>query len=143
MARKKRELPPEELGQEAPKKENRGGARKNAGRKPGQLNKKSLLNIERTKQEGLLPHEWLVKIMSGDPIKQRVYTGTYESGPRKGKPIYVEIDYYPSFDERVEAAKAAAPYLAPRLQAMAVGGKSGDTESLSALLKDLAENLPV
>lgn len=78
-----------------------GGARPGAGRPKGSHNKWSLRLREEKARSGLLPHEFLLKVMRGHPF---------------GK-------YKPTFEERIEAAKAAAPYFAPRLKAVEVSGQ--------------------
>ena len=70
-----------------------GGARIGAGRKPGTRNKATVERIEKAAASGLMPHEFLLSVSRGEPIG----------------------DYAPSFAERLDAAKAAAPYFAPRL----------------------------
>ena len=46
----------------------------------------------------------------------------YKTGEFKGQEKrreWVDKEYYPTFEERVDAAKAAAPYFAPRLSGQA------------------------
>ncbi len=66
-----------------------------------------------------LPHEFLWRIGRGDPITLRITKKKYyQFGPKTGefKNTYVvEMEYYPTFQERLEAAKIAAPYFAPKL----------------------------
>jgi hypothetical protein len=70
-----------------------GGRRDGAGRKPGAVNKITQRAREAAARTGELPHEFLLRISRGE-----------------------EIDgHTPEFAERVDAAKAAAPYYAPRL----------------------------
>lgn len=66
------------------------------GRKPGVPNKKNAERIARAEASGMLPHEFLLAVTRGEQIG----------------------DHTPTFDERLEAAKAAAPYYAPRLAAI-------------------------
>ena len=73
-----------------------GGKRPGAGRKKGSINKVSRGARNKAAKEGLLPHEILLKIARGELLG----------------------DHRPSFAERMEAAKAAAPYYAPRLAAI-------------------------
>lgn len=71
----------------------RGGARKGAGRKLGSKNCWSREAIARARSTGELPHEFLLRVSRGE-----------------------EIDgVSPSFDARMGAAIAAAPYFAPKL----------------------------
>lgn len=76
----------------------KGGARPGAGRKPGSVNKMTLKAREEAAKSGQLPHEFVLAVARGE-----------------------EIDgYRPTFAERVDAAKVAAPYFAPRLGTLQV-----------------------
>lgn len=78
----------------------RGGPRPGAGRKKGARNKRTAALITKAEGSGMLPHEFLCAVSQG-----------------------MEIDgYKPSFDERIDAAKAAAPFYAPKLQSTAHSG---------------------
>lgn len=97
---------------------NNGGARPGAGRPKGSKSKLSLKAREEAAAAGLLPHEWLLKVARGEPIIHRHYE--YVDGPKKKRgqepeKILVEEETYASLELRVDAAKAAAPYYAPRL----------------------------
>ena len=70
-----------------------GGARKGAGRPKGSANKANKLAIEKAREGGELPHEFLLRIARGESIDGEA----------------------PSLTMRVDAAKAAAPYFAPKL----------------------------
>lgn len=79
----------------------RGGKREGAGRKLGGVNKMSKKAREEAAMTGELPHEYLLRISRGE-----------------------EIDgYKPTFTERMDAAKAAAPYFAPRLSTTDVNAR--------------------
>jgi hypothetical protein len=71
----------------------RGGARDGAGRKVGTRNKRTTAVIETARANGQLPHEFLCAISQGKEIDGHI----------------------PTFAERLEAAKAAAPFYAPKL----------------------------
>jgi len=71
----------------------KGGARENAGRKAGQRNKLTELKLEKARETGDLPHEFLLKVSQGQPIDGVI----------------------PDLELRLDAAKAAAPFYAPRL----------------------------
>lgn len=58
-----------------------------------------------------MPHEFLIDVYQGKGISQTVVS-------EKGKPTIVEV--FASFQERIDAAKAAAPFIVPRLSAQAV-----------------------
>lgn len=115
-----------------------------AATKTRALNK---LAKEKAKETGELPHEWLLRISRGDCITQRRLVITYhKTGPNKGEEKerrWIEEDFYPGFDVRMDAAKAAAPFYAPRLatQTMQIGKET--TEAVIQALADLAANLPV
>ena len=85
---------------------------KKVGRPKGSLNKRTLAMQYAAKQSGMLPHEFLLSVMRGEavctPIKDPVTGET--------KKVYET----PTFDQRLEAAKAAAPYFAPRLNSVDV-----------------------
>jgi len=71
----------------------RGGHRPGAGRKPGSVNRMSTKAREQAATTGELPHEFLLRVARGELVDGHV----------------------PAFNERMDAAKAAAPYFAPRL----------------------------
>lgn len=73
-----------------------GGKRKGAGRPPGSATRRTREVADRAAASGLLPHEFLLRVVRGEAIDGTV----------------------PSFADRLEAAKAAAPYFAPRLAAV-------------------------
>jgi hypothetical protein len=75
----------------------RGGNRPGAGRKPGAPNKATAERQKAVKESGLTPIDYLLSVMRDEAV------------PR---------------DERVEAAKAAAPYVHPKLAT--VDHKSSD-----------------
>lgn len=71
----------------------RGGSRPGAGRKAGARNKRTAETVAKAQAAGMLPHEFLAAVQRGE-----------------------EIDgHKPTFEERLDAAKAAAPYFAPKL----------------------------
>lgn len=75
-----------------------GGCRQGAGRKAGSVNRLSLRAREEAAKTGELPHEFLLRVSRGEQID----------------------DHKPAFPERMDAAKAAAPYFAPRLSTTAI-----------------------
>lgn len=87
----------------------RGGARKGAGRKPGSATKRTREIADRAVEEGITPLEFMLKIMrteASDSIEdERVRQSIMEM--------------------RFEAAKAAAPYVHPRLAAIEHSGPNG------------------
>ena len=58
--------------------------------------------VESAAATGMLPHEWLLAVMRGEQINHYAYDA--ESSE------IVEVIVLPTFADRMEAAKAAAPY---------------------------------
>lgn len=79
----------------------RGGARPGAGRPKGVPNKKTAAFLEGARAQGQLPHEFLLAVSRGEKF------GNHE----------------PTFLERIDAAKAAAQFYAPRLAATELSGE--------------------
>jgi hypothetical protein len=69
------------------------GYPKSGGRKAGTPNKRTQELIDNAEGAGLLPHELLAAVARGEEIDGVV----------------------PTFEQRIDAAKACAPYFAPRL----------------------------
>lgn len=90
-----------------------------------------------------LPHEWLYRVARGDAIKQRRLRITIDpnTGIETGR-VWVEDEWYASFEQRMAAAKEAAPYFAPRLAAHTVSPGATDIEALRKLFAALADKLP-
>jgi hypothetical protein len=81
----------------------RGGARKGSGRKVGATTKKTKEIAEKAIAEGITPLEYMLKVMR-DPTPL----------PEDASAAQVLADRMMKF----EAAKAAAPYLHPRLSSV-------------------------
>lgn len=91
----------------------RGGPRPNSGRKPGSRNKKTEQQIQAVEQSGLTPLDYLLSVMRDEANEAK---------------------------DRVEAAKAAAPYVHPRLSQMQLDANvSLDHESALDELDDEPE----
>jgi hypothetical protein len=94
--------------------------------------------IKRAKETGKLPHEILLDMARGEKFEtKRRVVYYYKSGPNKGmiKEIeWVDEEYYPSFSDMMEAAKAAASYYAPRLSAQQVTNPPGSAKSAGVML---------
>lgn len=90
------------------KSSGRGGKRAGAGRKPGSATKKTREIADKAAEDGLTPLEFMLQIMRGEPP---------ETEDERVKLSYVEM--------RFEAAKAAAPYVHPKLAAIEHSGKDG------------------
>lgn len=121
-----------------------GGPRPNAGRKPGSKLAMSELSQAEAKLAGILPHEWLLKVVRGEPIEQNY---TVDVLDKKGNIIGQEVmtkTVYPDLPMRHDAAKAAAPYYAPRLatQVITLKGREDLLGQLSdAQLDDAIKDL--
>lgn len=76
----------------------RGGKRPNAGRKKGAANKASIARQKEIAESGLTPLDYMMRVLRDD----------LETPER-----------------RMDAAKSAAPYVHPRLQAVEHTGKDG------------------
>jgi hypothetical protein len=120
----------------------------NAGRSPG--SKQTVTTEARLKaaESGLLPHEWLLKVARGEPVAHKRWKISYD---KKGEEIKRELlteEYYADFPQRIDAAKAAAPYYMPKLatQIVKVDGNIGLTnlsdEDLKTELLNLVQELP-
>lgn len=81
------------------------------GREKGLKNKRTIIieNIMKHAHEGELPHEFLLRVARGQKIQHGEDAIT-------GEPLF----FMPSREERIDCAKAAAPYFAPRLSATEV-----------------------
>lgn len=80
------------------------------GRPLGALGKLTREAVEHAKATGEMPHYFLLRIARGEMIEQKILnqlTGEV-----------TEMIVCPPFDQRVDAAKAAAPYFAPKLAAI-------------------------
>jgi hypothetical protein len=84
-----------------------GGYRHGAGRKLGSVNAMSMRAREEASNAGELPHEFLLRVSRGETI------GVHE----------------PTFSERVDAAKAAAPYFSPRFSAATLDASFTDNSA--------------
>ena len=104
------------------------GTTKTGGRKKGTPNKVSRATVLQARRTGELPHEFLLRLMRGrDKFKTVVVLA---DGKTK------ELMRLPTLPERFDAARAAAPYYAPRLVASIVEGNANHqhhhvTESVS------------
>lgn len=137
-----------------PKKKKSGGPVANAGKKKGTLFSVVRESRDEAKALGLLPHEWLLKVSRGDPIPQTYYV---EKRDKNGNKIldengnvtgeYLVMDTYADLDTRIDCAKAAAPYYAPKLAVQVLqtpGGPSGgESSAVVEALKQIADKLPV
>jgi hypothetical protein len=104
------------------------------GRPKGTVNKLSLEAIEWAKQTGELPHQFLLRVSQGQMIATEVLH------PDTGE---VKVLYHiPDFETRVDAAKSAAPYFAPKLSAVQMMQQVAD-DQLDEIIKGLAAEADV
>lgn len=78
-----------------------GGRRKGAGRKPGATTKKTREIADRAAEEGVTPLEFMLQVMRSEPPEGL-----------EGNALVQAMSM------RFEAAKAAAPYMHPRLSSV-------------------------
>ena len=97
---------------------------------------------EAARENGVLPHEWLLTIMRGHGVRQSHYVIKRDSDATVMTREQFRELIRPTFEERMEAAKAAAPFYAPRLATQTVNMKGGNEELAKAMLA-IAERLPV
>jgi len=90
------------------KSNGRGGARKGAGRKKGVATTKTREVADKAAAEGITPLEYMLQVMRSEPPEGL-------KGPQ----------LLSAHMMRFEAAKAAAPYIHPKLSAVEHTGKDG------------------
>lgn len=103
------------------------------GRPMGSANKMAIEARKKAQETGELPHEFLLRVARGDLIQTKIVDPI--SGEIK------EVYDAPSLEVRIDAAKACAPYYAPKLQAVELIGRTIGTSSddeLDAIIKDAA-----
>lgn len=85
---------------------------KTIGRPPGSAQKLAIESRLRAQMTGELPHEFLLRVARGELIKGQAWDPVRQCA----------VDVYESADlaTRIDAAKAAAPYYAPKLQSVEV-----------------------
>jgi hypothetical protein len=98
--------------------------------------------IRQAMQEGELPHQFLLRIARGEGISHSRWEIDYDNDGCEIDRKLVTHVVYPDFPTRLEAAKSAAPYFAPRLMSQTVSAKGGD-KVMQDVLRSIAERLPV
>ena len=101
------------------------------GRPLGSASKMAKEAVEKAKATGDLPHEFLLRIARGEAIYRDVVN------PDTQKIERVEETY--DFEDRKDAAKAAAPYYAPKISTVEVIRGVPDDELDSIIAKLTAE----
>jgi hypothetical protein len=103
----------------------RGGKRVGTGRPLGSVNEVTKIAREAARATGLLPHEFLLAIARGTKIKDE-----------EGNEIK------PTMAQRIECAKAAAPYYAPRMATVEVIQAMTD-DDLDSIIKGAAAEIGI
>lgn len=103
--------------------------KKKIGRPEGSLNKLTREARQRAMDTGLLPHEILLSIARGEIQTEQYWDAA--SGEVLTRKIAVEMTM------RVDAAKAAAPYYAPKMSTVEIL-KTGSDDELDRLIAELA-----
>ena len=119
-----------------------GGRQPGAGRPKGALSKVTAKAKQAAMETGLLPHEWLLKVSRGEGIKHKRWVVKYDAKGNEKSRELIEEEVYADFPTRIDAAKAASPYYAPRLAVQTVS-VTGSSDAVSDTLKAIAEKLPV
>ena len=99
-----------------------GGARKNAGRKPGAATTKTREIANKAIEEGVSPLEYMLGIMRAPEIETE--------DPK------LMMDQWAM---RFEAAKAAAPYVHPRLAAVEMNHGTQEGDPIAAMFLAITE----
>ncbi len=104
--------------------------KKNKGGRPvGAAGKLALEARKKAQETGELPHEFLLRIARGEVITRKVLN------PVTGEIAEIQEDY--DFEARKDAAKAAAPYFAPKISTVEVIRGVQDDE-LDSIIAELA-----
>lgn len=109
--------------------ENQDQPKAGRGRPVGSTNRLIKEARERARETGELPHEFLLRISQGQVITRKVM----DPITKAVKEVVEEYD----FDARRDAAKAAAPYFAPKISTVEVIRGVQD-DDLDALIAELA-----
>lgn len=107
----------------------------------------TLMSVEKAREEGILPHEWLLKVTRGEAIDHIVTEKEIGSDGIETL-VTKKIKVYPDFETRVDAAKACCQFFAPRLSAIQVRSTNAkgiieeiDEVDLDAMLIELREDI--
>ena len=119
-----------------------GGRQPGAGRPKGALSKVTAKAKQAAMETGLFPHEWLLLVSRGEGIKHKRWVVKYDKQGKEVSRDLVEEEVYADFPTRIDAAKAASPFYAPKLAVQTVS-VSGNSDAVSETLKAIAEKLPV
>jgi len=128
--------------EQKPKLKGAGGPGRGGGRKPGSVNRLAKDAIVAAKATGVLPHEWLLSVARGEPIAHKRWDIKRDENGKEISRELVDEVIYPDFPVRMDAAKSAAPFYAPRLATQTVSVQGGN-EAVAEALKMMAQRLPV
>lgn len=87
------------------------------GRPVGSMTRLAREAIDKAQGAGMLPHEFLLAISQGRVVTRRI---PHPDPDKAADGITVEIAEEYGFPERMDAAKAAAPYYAPKISTVEV-----------------------
>lgn len=92
---------------------------------------KTIMTIAReaVRDTSMLPHEWLWKLALGEEIEQRIWNAEHHH--------FESHMIHATLEMRIEAAKAAAPYYAPKLATQFVELKSQSGVLDASALRDM------
>ena len=93
--------------------------------------------------EGDKPHEFLARVARGEPIASRKMAVKYDDDGYEIGREWVPAIVYPSLKERIDCAKAAAPFLAPRLAVQIINQEGKEVDVFTKVMNKLAGKLPV
>ncbi|MGL4351679.1 MAG: hypothetical protein ACRCT2_14165 [Plesiomonas shigelloides] len=97
---------------------------------------------EAAMETGMLPHQWLLMVARGEPVPHKRWKIIYDAQGNEQARELVNEEFYPDFATRVDAAKAAAPFYAPKLAVQTVSIGTGSADAVTQMLKEIAERLP-
>lgn len=120
----------------------RGGAQPGSGRPKGAIAKVTTKAKQAAMETGLLPHEWLLMVSRGEGVKHKRWEVVFDTNGVEQSRDLIEEEIYADFPTRIDAAKAAAPYYAPRLAVQTVS-VTGNSDAVAQTLREIAEKLPV
>ena len=108
------------------------------GRPGGSMNKRAREAIEAARKsgDGRLPHEILLDMARGRYIIRRVPTINHDSGEIEQEKVELLL---PSLEDMKDAAKAAAPYYAPKISTVEVITGVSDDELDAIIARAAAE----
>lgn len=89
--------------------------------------------VEHAAATGMLPHEWLLAVMRGEQINHFAYDADTQE--------IIEVIVLPTFSDRMEAAKSAAPYFATKLNPKEVGKNTDPSKQPGVMEVPMVESM--